>query len=67
MLLMLEKKAREALLFAQRGLLFCCLNRSSSQALTACLTGAAFEEMENFFSPLLKTKGILRWCRLKLF
>lgn len=37
-----------------------CLN--GCQALSAGLTGAAFDEMWGFFVPLLNTKDILRWC-----
>ena len=67
MLLMLEKRPEKPCSSTKEACFFCCLNGSSSQALTAGLTGAAFEEMGDFFLPLLKTKDILHWCfRLKL-
>ena len=58
-----SEKAREAFLFAQRRLHFSLLVEwLYSQALTADLTGRAFEKMGDFFLPLLKTKDVLRWC-----
>ena len=62
MLLMLEKRPGKSCSLPKEACFFCCLNGSGSQALTSGLTGAAFEKMEDFFLPLLKTKDILRLC-----
>ena len=65
MLLMLEpvKRPEKPFCSPKEDCIFpCWLNGSSSQALTADLTGRAFEKMGDFFLPLLKTKDVLRWC-----
>ena len=67
MLLMLEIRPEKPCTLPKEAYFFCRLNGSSSQAFTAGLTGAAFEEMKDLFSPLFKTKNILRWCSSEAF